>query len=287
MRSPLFAIAFAPFFGGAGIAAPEADLDGYQKTVAPFFESYCMDCHDEETQKGKLSLEAIQADILSGDHLEIWRLVQDQLFFKEMPPEKKKQPGEAERDAVLAWIRGEMLKTQRPEAVTAEKLTLPDFGNYVDHEFLFDKRLPRVTPAPPRIWRLRPDIYETVMPRLGEGISDLANGLSYLDGPVIKDYASEYFVDEASTSPLLGNAKTVAAALVGPRSRDKVFQDLVSESGEPSEEAVHSAVAYAFRKILGRAATEEEADALRSPFTAQRRPPAATLRREMPSSPPC
>ena len=59
------------------------------------------------------------------------------------------------------------------------------------------------------------------MPRMGESIDGLANGLSYLDGPTIKDFASEYFVDEASTSPLLGNAKKVAAALVGPKSKDK------------------------------------------------------------------
>ena len=72
--------------------------------------------------------------------LETWRLVQEQLQFADMPPAKKQQPEPAERAAVLAWIRGELLKTQEPGALAEEKLTQPQFGNYVDHAALFGQR---------------------------------------------------------------------------------------------------------------------------------------------------
>lgn len=249
----------AIIFASSAPAAPSPDLDGFRGTVLPFLENYCFDCHNSETQKGKLSLEGIEPDIIGGEQLETWRLVRDQLHFHDMPPAKKAQPGKPERTAVLAWLRGEFLKSQEPDSISVEKLSLPQFGNYVDHQALFDQRRARVDPAPPRVWRLRPDIYDSVVPRLGEGVSGLANALSYADGPVIKDFAGEYFIDEASTSPLLGNAKKVAAALVGPKSKDRVFKQLVDENVTPSDELVQSAIAHAFRKVLGRDPTGSEA----------------------------
>lgn len=230
----------------------------FEKTIVPFLETYCLDCHDSATQKGKLSLEDIEANLLTGNDLETWRMVRDQVHFRDMPPRKKDQPSEAEREAVLTWIRNELLKTQQPQSITAGRLSHPEFGNYVDHQFLFDQRLPAVFPAPPRLWRLRPDIYTSVMPRLGENVKGLANGLSYLDGPIIKDYSKGYFVDEASTTPLLGNAKKVAKALVGPKSKDPVFKELVDEAKPPSDEKILAAIQFAFIKIIGRRSSDQE-----------------------------
>ncbi len=258
--NPLLAIALAAPIGVPGEPPPQPDLEGFRKTLVPFFETYCLECHDNATKKGDLSLEDISHDLLSGDHLESWRLIQDQIFFKEMPPEKKAQPDDAERDAALAWIRAELLKSQRPDVAAHDRLQLPQFGNYIDHKFLFGERLPRVYPAPPRIWRLRPHIYDTIVPRLGERISNLADAISYLDGPEIKDYASAYFLDEASTSPLLGNAKMVAENLLAPHSRDQALKALVADPTPPSEDTVRSAIATVFQKALGRQPTDEERD---------------------------
>ena len=61
--------------------------------------------------------------------------MQEQLFFQHMPPEKKKQPSEAERESLLAVISTEL---GAHSASTLEgKLQKPEFGNYVDHEKLF------------------------------------------------------------------------------------------------------------------------------------------------------
>ena len=248
----LFAVSHA-------FALPEADLTGFRTSVLPLLDRYCMDCHDADTKKGSFDLENLAPNMLSDDDaLEQWRLVEEQLHFGDMPPEKKQQPSTAERARILEWLRFELLKTQRPGHLGSAKLHLPQFGNYVDHAALFGKRLSRVTPTPPRIWRLRPAIYRSVMPRLGEKITGLANGLNVFDGSEIKDYAASYFLDEAATAPLLGNAKKVAAALVGPSSRDKTFKELVKADAPPSPQLVEESIALAFRKIVGRGPTAEE-----------------------------
>jgi len=234
------------------------DIQSYEETILPILDKYCMDCHDEETNKGKFSLEHIDPNVLNGDNIEQWRLVEEQVFFGDMPPKDKKQLTSDERNTLLQWLRTELFKTQRPDFLTSTKLHLPQYGNYVDHATLFQRRLPRVFPAPPRIWRLRPAIYNSVMPRLGESITGLANGLNVHDGSEIKDYSSPYFLDEAATAPLLGNAKKIAEQLTAPISKDRTLNELVHPDKPPSTKLVSDSIELAFRKILGRSPTDEE-----------------------------
>ena len=226
-----------------GVLSAQAAVDeaDFRKTVEPFLDTYCLKCHDNETQKGKLSLEGISPSVADGN-LEMWRMVFERLHFGEMPPKKKKQPNPAERAAVLAWIRGELLKTQEPGALAEEKLTQPQFGNYVDHTALFGKRRSHVTPAPPRLWRLRPAIYNTTMPRLGERITGLANGLNAVDGSDFKDFAAAYFLDEAAAAPLLGNAKKIAAAMTAPNAKDRSLKTLVVDAPPTAEQVALSLI---------------------------------------------
>ncbi len=236
----------------------ETTAESFDKLVKPLLQKYCFDCHGADDPEANLSLHLIDGDLIGGEHYETWRMIEEQIRFRDMPPEDENQPAPEERRALLTWIRQELQKTQRAGVVTNEKFLLPQFGNYVDHQALFGERLSRVHPAPPRIWRLRPAIYNATIPRLAERVSGLANGLNLLDGPEIKDYAASYFLDEAATAPLLGNAKKIAEKMTGPTSRDRVLKELARDTGPPETKAVLLAIEHAFRKILGRAATEEE-----------------------------
>ncbi len=242
----------------AAAEAPRADTAAFEQQVAPLFAKFCLDCHGAEEPEANLSLAGVNPDLLTGPDLETWRLIDEQIRFGDMPPKGSAKPSEAERTALLAWIRGELLKTQLPGVVTEEKLFLPEFGNYVDHEALFGTRQAFVMPAAPRLWRLRPSIYETVIPRLSERVEGLATALNSADGSEIKDYSAAYFLDEPSTQQLLGNAKKIAEVQLGPNSKDRVFKALVSEEGPPAPGTVRSALELAFRKALGRAPSEEE-----------------------------
>ena len=64
-------------------AAPDA----FKQRVKPFLESYCFDCHDNETRKGGVSLESL-SDV-SADNASMWKRVWEQVALKEMPPRKK------------------------------------------------------------------------------------------------------------------------------------------------------------------------------------------------------
>ncbi|PQO44174.1 DUF1588 domain-containing protein [Blastopirellula marina] len=241
---------------GAAENAPELAL--FQRHVAPLLKKYCVDCHGPTTAEADFSLESIDPNLALGSDLEAWRLVAEQLQFGDMPPADSEQPTHKERDLLLTWIRQSLRQTQLPGVTRDEKLLLPQYGNYVDHQFLFSERLPRVTPAPPRIWRLRPDIYERQMPRLAEKVTDLANGLNVTEGPTFKDYAASYFLDEAATTPLLSNAKKIAERMIAPQSKDHALKALVSDQAPPTDQMVREAIEVAFRKTLGRAPSSEE-----------------------------
>ena len=99
-----------------------------------FLENHCYDCHDADTQKGDIRLDNL-TDLENPKRLDLLNRMQEQLYFRHMPPKKKDQPDEEERKAILKVISSELGVY---EASTLEgKLQKPEYGNYVDHEKLF------------------------------------------------------------------------------------------------------------------------------------------------------
>src|SRR5687767_14812493 len=64
------------------IAARDAE---FAKTVKPFVNSYCVDCHDADIFKGKLGLAALAAGASPGQHREPSEKVFTKLRHGEMP----------------------------------------------------------------------------------------------------------------------------------------------------------------------------------------------------------
>lgn len=91
-------------------ALPAAEIphgsNGYNDSVKPFFEQYCIKCHGPEKSKGKITLHTLDGDLASGagGELERWETILDVLKHGDMPPEEEKQPSTAERDALQKWI---------------------------------------------------------------------------------------------------------------------------------------------------------------------------------------
>jgi hypothetical protein len=65
-------------------------------------QTYCLNCHSTEKQKGDLDLEA--SDIHKEPH--VWENVLDQMQLGEMPPKKEKQLSTAEKKQLTDWVRG-------------------------------------------------------------------------------------------------------------------------------------------------------------------------------------
>lgn len=232
----------------------------FDAAIQPVLSRHCSECHGSQNPDAGFSIEKLSSDFSDSSNLEAWRLVEAQLRFGDMPPADAQQPAPSDRTALLNWIRQQIVSSLLPGAGHAEKLHLPQFGNYVPHEALFDVRRSHVTPAPPRIWRLRPAIYRTIMPRLGERISGLSNALNDSEDPEFRDYAASYFLDEAATQQLLANAKTVAAAMLASNGKNKFLKRLIENTDGPeTDDAAKAAIDSVFRQTLGRAPTQSEA----------------------------
>ncbi|HRX78664.1 MAG TPA: DUF1592 domain-containing protein, partial [Pirellulaceae bacterium] len=78
----------------------------FDDIVKPFVNSYCRNCHGQETQEAKLDLSGYtSADRVSNSHA-TWEVVMTRLEANEMPPDESiSQPTAKERAAVIEWIR--------------------------------------------------------------------------------------------------------------------------------------------------------------------------------------
>ena len=123
---------------GALVSAQDASGADHSFSITEgthdFLENHCYDCHDADTQKGDIRLDNL-TDLENPKRLDLLNRMQEQLYFRHMPPKKKDQPDEEERKAILSVISAELGVY---EASTLEgKLQKPEYGNYVDHEKLF------------------------------------------------------------------------------------------------------------------------------------------------------
>ena len=69
--------------------APQARLDEKHRV---FFKDYCVECHSEKKQKGKLRLDDISLTLDSVENADRWQKILNQINSGEMPPEDSKQP---------------------------------------------------------------------------------------------------------------------------------------------------------------------------------------------------
>ena len=75
------------------------------KPIQQLLSKFCLDCHDSETQKGDLDLERFGtvADIAADS--KVWEHVLHQIHDGEMPPKKKPQFSNAERELFTGWVQ--------------------------------------------------------------------------------------------------------------------------------------------------------------------------------------
>lgn len=142
----------------AAVQAQGSDgvTDGMKQTVQPFFQSYCLECHDEETKKGGVSMEGLTE--VSAENAAMWRRIWEQVALKEMPPRKETdQPKLRERLELSNWITAGMTKAMKDKGGFTDHLR-PGKGNHLDHDLLFNTTLENLEPAstPARIWRIHP-----------------------------------------------------------------------------------------------------------------------------------
>lgn len=133
--------------------------------IVNLLEANCYDCHDEWEQKGEIRLDQLETLSLSF-RLDLLNKMQEKIRFKEMPPRKEKeQPTDAERTALLKWLSGELKKHNASKL--EDKLRMPEYGNYVEHDKLFSgdhEHLKAFTPN--RRWLISEFIFDAKFNRI-------------------------------------------------------------------------------------------------------------------------
>jgi hypothetical protein len=221
-------------------------VSSFSTELQTFFSSYCIKCHGEDKAKGNLTLH----DLDEVQSMETWRMIAEQIQFLDMPPEDAKQPSQQERERALEWIRGKLRDAPVED--------LPEFGNYVDHDALFNEVPGPVIPATPRLWRMRPEIYLAHAGSITESVGELSQPFSIRTKREFSDYASIYFIDEPSTDMLLRNAEMIVANQAKHGRYGEIHKAL-QEDKIPDETAMAGAVKKEFRITLNREASLEEA----------------------------
>ncbi len=106
-------VLIAAFFGGISLSAEEWKGMQINGELHPLVKKYCLDCHNDEKEKGDISLQHLEISDMTIGGYDIMQLMQDSLESNEMPPEKaKKHPSAEERDILLNWITSEMNNNQ-------------------------------------------------------------------------------------------------------------------------------------------------------------------------------
>ena len=113
--------------------------------IAEILSSYCIDCHEEGTEKGKFRLDNLE-ELPLDTLLDVMNRMHERVHFEEMPPKKKDQPTVEERKQLENWLAGVLHANNASKL--EEKLRMPEYGNKVDHDKLFSgkyKDLPGYT----------------------------------------------------------------------------------------------------------------------------------------------
>ena len=159
-----------PAAQAADIYTPGEPAQGKFKNFAvEFLDSHCLDCHDNETKKGNLSLEDLGP--VDETNAATWKSIWAQVTLQEMPPKKKSQPEIVERLRFSDWIVSELKREMAGKGGFQAHLD-PNKGNFIAHDLLFGplpkniRLAPTYTPA--RIWRVTPQEHIT---RLNELIN--------------------------------------------------------------------------------------------------------------------
>ncbi len=111
-------------------AAPSFESD-----IKPLLKQFCYSCHNDQKHKGDVSLESFATKESVLKDPKVWETVLHHVRTKEMPPEDKPQPNDAERQLIVKWIEREVFGCDcdhpDPGRVTLRRLNRAEYSNTI------------------------------------------------------------------------------------------------------------------------------------------------------------
>ena len=113
-------------------AIPQANLAYFQESVQPILSRSCLACHGPERSEGRLRVDKLNPDLLTGPDVERWREVYNVLGNSEMPPEDEADYAlaDAERGNIVDWLSDELNKASLVRRNTKEHSSFRRLAKY-------------------------------------------------------------------------------------------------------------------------------------------------------------
>ncbi len=257
---------------------------GVPKEMKVILEDNCQSCHEDGTTKGNIRLDNL--DTLQLDaRLDLMNKMLEQVYLKQMPPKKKSQPSEKERDDLTGWI-WEELHTHNASKLE-DKLRYPSYGNYVDHEKLFSGEIKEAPYTPVRRWLVSPQIFEQRVSDVFElegkererGFYGVTNPFLLPDSAGVR-YYDNGTLDGGSLLVMLTNAQWISNKQIwparvksgevgasdfpdpkdkwSPRQTPAAFETIILRKSAPTDGEVIDAIRKQFDLVLQRQPTDTE-----------------------------
>lgn len=127
-------------FGTVSAMAADATRAALPEKHWAFFQSYCVDCHNADKQKGKMRLDDVPFAVGDIPTAERWQKILNVLNAGEMPPEEEKQPAAAEKTALLEDLSQMMVVARKQLSdqhgvITLRRLNRREYQNTM-HDLL-------------------------------------------------------------------------------------------------------------------------------------------------------
>jgi hypothetical protein len=107
----------------------------YDRAIKPILATYCYSCHGNGVDIAELALDEYESIQDIEEDRETWMQVNDYLKNHVMPPAKKPQPSQAERDLITAWIERVLYHydpaNPDPGRVTMRRLNRHEYNNTI------------------------------------------------------------------------------------------------------------------------------------------------------------
>jgi hypothetical protein len=102
----------------------------------PLAKKYCFSCHSGSASEGGFSLDTYPDEKAIGGARKVWQRLAGYVAQKHMPPaDHDAQPTDAEREKMLAWVKGALERTAPkagdPGRVTVRRLNRAEYNNTV------------------------------------------------------------------------------------------------------------------------------------------------------------
>jgi hypothetical protein len=121
-----------PAAAHASDVIPKANVAVFNESLAPMLKKSCVACHGPEKAKGRLRIDTLNPDLLTGPDVERWREVFNALSKSEMPPEDEPDYAlaDGDRGRLTDWLSAELNAASVVRRNSQERSSFRRLTNY-------------------------------------------------------------------------------------------------------------------------------------------------------------